>query len=68
MMGFSLDDPFNQDLTSGRTYHHCYFANLLYDVTDKFMVGVDVSSWKTLWVDRRPGDLVRFDFQAQYNF
>ncbi|MHB8903262.1 MAG: hypothetical protein ACYC6Y_31255, partial [Thermoguttaceae bacterium] len=60
--GYSLDDPFNQDLSSGRTYNHFYFANLLYDVTDKFMIGVDVSSWKTLWVDRRPGDLVRFDF------
>ncbi|NLS95099.1 MAG: hypothetical protein GXX96_23330 [Planctomycetaceae bacterium] len=66
--GYSIDDPFDQDLTSGRTYNHFYFANLLYDVTDKFMVGVDVSSWKTLWIDRRPGDLVRFDFQAQYNF
>jgi hypothetical protein len=41
---------------------------LLYDVTEKFMVGVDVSLWKTLWVGQRPGDLVRFDFQAQYNF
>lgn len=66
--GFSLDDPFDQDLTSGRTYNHFYFANLLYDVTDKFMVGIDVSSWKTLWIGQRPGDLVRFDFQAQYNF
>ena len=66
--GFSIDDPFNQDLTSGRTYNHFYFANLLYDVTDKFMIGVDVSSWRTLWIDHDPGDLVRFDFQAQYNF
>jgi len=66
--GYSIDDPFDQDLTSGRTYNHFYFANLLYDVTDKFMVGVDVSSWKTLWVGRSPGDLVRFDFQVQYNF
>ena len=66
--GFSLDDPFNQDLTSGRTYNHFYFANLLYDVTDKFMVGVDVSSWKTNWIGMRPGELVRIDFQAQYNF
>jgi hypothetical protein len=66
--GFSLDDPFDRDLTSGRTYNHFYFANLLFDVTDKFMVGVDVSAWKTLWVDKRPGDLVRIDFQAQYNF
>ena len=66
--GFSLDDPFNQYLTAGRTYNHMLFANLLYDVTDKFMVGVDVSSWKTNWSGRRSGDLVRFDFQAQYNF
>ena len=66
--GYSIDDPFNQDLTSGRTYNHFYFANLLYDVTDKFMVGVDVSSWRTHWIGKRPGELVRVDFQAQYNF
>ena len=66
--GYSLDDPFNQDLTTGRTYNQFYFANLLYDLTDKFMVGVDVSSWKTNWIDKRPGNSVRFDFQIRYHF
>lgn len=66
--GYSLDDPFNQDLTTGRTYNQFFFVNWLYNFTDQFMVGLDVSSWKTNWIDKRPGEAVRFDVQMQYNF
>lgn len=66
--GWSVDDPFNQDVSVGRTYNQFYFANLLFDVTKELMLGLDVSVWKTNWVDKEPGNSVRFDFQVRYNF
>ena len=46
-VGYSIDDPFDQDVTTGRIYNAFFFGNLIYDLTAKFLVGMEVSSWKT---------------------
>ena len=66
--GYSIDDPFNQDLTSGRTYNQFYFGNIIYDVTPRFIVGLELTQWKTLWVGQLPADSTRLEFVAKYGF
>lgn len=66
--GYSIDDPIDSDLTPGRKYNHFIFGNVIYDVTKTCMLGLEVSSWKTLWVDQRPGDSVRIEFLVKYGF
>jgi hypothetical protein len=69
-VGYSIDDPNDNDLhTAGeRSYNQFYFGNLSYDLTKNFLVGMEVSSWKTLYVGRLPGDSVRCEFVAKYGF
>ena len=69
-VGYSVDDPNNHDLhTVGeRTYNQFYFGNLIYDVTKNFLVGMEVSSWKTLYVGQLPGDQRPLRFVAKYGF
>ena len=69
-VGYSIDDPLDQDVTNGRIYNSFVFANLSYDLTSKFLVGVEVSSWRTIWVgtSNGPADSVHCDFVARYNF
>jgi hypothetical protein len=68
--GYSVDDPDNAEMhsASGRTYNQFFFTNLIYDVTRQFTAGVEVSSWKTLYVNQLPGESVRFEFVARYGF
>jgi hypothetical protein len=69
-VGYSLDDPDNADLhTAGeRTYNQFFFGNVIYDLTQQFLVGVEVSSWKTLYLDEAPGNSVRCEFVVKYGF
>jgi hypothetical protein len=66
--GYSIDDPFNQDVTIGRNYNAFAFANLSYDMTAKFLVGLEMTAWKTIWVPQGPVDSVHLDFVAKYAF
>lgn len=66
--GYSLDDPFNQDVTVGRIYNSFVFGNLTYDLTKQFLVGMEVTSWKTLWVNGAPGNSVNTAAVVKYNF
>ena len=68
-VGYSVDNPNDNDVAAGqRNFNQFYFGNLSYDFTDKFMMGFEVSSWKTLYADRLPGDAVRCEFMAKYAF
>ena len=69
-VGYSVDDPNNNDLvTKGdRSYNQFYYGNVTYDMTKNFLIGLEVSSWKTLYVDKLPGDSVRSEFVAKYGF
>ncbi len=67
-MGYSIDDPIDADVTCGRIYNAFIFANLSYDLTQRFLAGIEVSSWKTLWRRQPAGDSVHLDFVAKYSF
>ena len=51
-VGYGIDDPNDDDLTfvGSRAYNQFYFGNLSYDVTKNFLAGIEVSSWRTLYV------------------
>jgi hypothetical protein len=69
-VGYSVDDPNDHDLVlaTERKYNQFYYGNLMYDLTKNCMVGLEVSSWKTLYVDREPGNSVRTEFALKYGF
>ncbi|MHB8866322.1 MAG: hypothetical protein ACYC6N_28380 [Pirellulaceae bacterium] len=56
-VGYGVDDPNNRDLFIGRTYNSFVFANLMYDFTQKFSTGFEVSYWKTSYMDSRAGQI-----------
>jgi hypothetical protein len=67
--GYSIDDPVNQDVTSGRVYNAFYFANVSYDLTAKFLVGFEYSRWKTLWVGPSvDANSDNYNFVVKYSF
>ncbi len=79
--GWGLDDPVNTDFLFGRTYNQFFFVNFTYDVTKNFVTGIEVTSWKTLYQDRRtgqipdanlaptrPGEAVVIDWMLKYSF
>ena len=51
-LGYMLDNPAGGDLhtTSERCYNQAFYGNVGYDLTKQFLVGLEVSSWKTLYV------------------
>lgn len=67
-VGYSLDDPLDQDMTVGRLYNQYIFTNYTYDITKALNVGLEVASWKTLYVGLEPGNAVRFETVVRYNF
>jgi hypothetical protein len=71
-VGYGVDDPINVDVIAmtGRTYNHFLFGNVTYEITPKMIVGVEVTSWRTHYVDPawRPGDSVTFEFMGRYAF
>jgi hypothetical protein len=67
-LGYSIDDPVNADMTTGRTYNQYFYCNFIYDITKFFNAGLEVSSWKTMYVDKRPGEALRLEALARYNF
>ncbi len=66
--GFSIDDPLNRRMTSGRNYNHVYYFNTVYDFTKQFNLGFEVSLWETHYVGLAPGETARFELQAKYAF
>lgn len=69
-VGYTVDDPVDADITTanGRLYNQAYWGNVTYDVTKKFMLGLEVGQWKTLFTDRAPGEATRFEFAGKYAF
>ncbi|GAB4140164.1 hypothetical protein [Thermopirellula anaerolimosa] len=66
--GFSIDDPLNRRMTSGRCYNHVYYFNTVYDFTKQFNLGFEASFWKTHYIGLAPGETARFELQAKYAF
>ncbi len=69
-VGYSLDDPLDRDLSaaSGRRYNSVIWGNLIYDITKQFTMGVEVGSWRTLYVGKEPGESIRVEFMTKYTF
>jgi hypothetical protein len=69
-IGYSVDNPNDHDIsTKGeKTYNQLYYGNLMYDLTKSCLLGLEVSSWKTLYYQQAPGDAVRFEFAMKYGF
>lgn len=67
-VGWGVDDPINSDVTVGRIYNSFYFANLCFDVTQRFLIGFEFSYWKTLWQGLPNGESAHMDFVAKYAF
>jgi hypothetical protein len=67
-LGYSIDDPLNKDMTTGRTYNQYLYANFVYDITKFLNAGLEVSSWKTFYYNQRPGEAIRLEAVTRYNF
>jgi len=69
-VGYFIDDPNDHDLhkVGEKSYNQFYFGNLVFDVTKQLLIGLEVSSWKTLYVGQLPGDSVRTEFVVKYGF
>lgn len=73
--GYGIDDPVNADVTGipnsavqGRIYNDFIFTNVSFDITKKWMAGVEVSYWKTLWKLNEPGKDLNTAFVSKYSF
>jgi hypothetical protein len=67
-VGYSIDDPVDRDVTDGRIYNDFFFANLSCDLTEQFLVGVEYTSWQTLYDQRADATSDRFALVAKYGF
>ncbi len=80
-IGCGIDDPRNNDLLFGRSYNHFIFANISVDLSEHLTTGIEVTSWKTLYLETRqgqipaqdlgptePGESVTIDWMVKYAF
>ncbi|MHC4877947.1 MAG: hypothetical protein ACYTGL_15930 [Planctomycetota bacterium] len=67
--GFGIDDPSNSNLSVGRrSQNHFWFGNAVFDVTELFSVGLEVSYWQTRFVGLSDGEAVRIETVMKYRF
>ncbi|MBN1854250.1 MAG: hypothetical protein JW829_16090, partial [Pirellulales bacterium] len=74
-VGYAVDDPIDRDLMYGRSYNHVLFGNLSRNLTEKFVVGVEVSYAETSYRETgrnlptpAPGESVMIEFMGMYGF
>jgi hypothetical protein len=69
-VGYTIDDPLDADLSSAssRTYNSAYWGGFLFDITKQFTTGIELSSWRTLYRGKTPGESVRLEVMAKYTF
>jgi hypothetical protein len=69
-IGYSVDNPNDHDLrlATEKKYNQFYYGNVVFDATKNCIVGFEVSSWKTLYVDEDAGNSVRSEFVVKYSF
>lgn len=79
--GAGIDDPNDEDSLMGRVQNQVFFGNLIWQVTDELSTGWEVAYWRTLYGDRRagqvppalltpstPGDAVTLEWMVRYDF
>lgn len=68
-LGYGIDDPDNGDLSTGqRLRNEVVFGNLIWDITDQFQVGFEVSHYETDYVDLPDNDGMVYHARVQYKF
>jgi hypothetical protein len=69
-VGYSVDNPNDHDLAlaTEKSYNQFYYGNLIYDLTPNCLIGLEVSSWETLYVHEDAGHSVRSEFVLKYGF
>ena len=67
-VGYSVDDPLDRDVNNGRIYNDFFFVNLSRNLTKDFLVGVEYTSWETLYDQKADGTSDRIEFVAKYGF
>ncbi len=76
-----MDDPNNQDSLFGRSSNQYIFANVVHDVTERLITGIEVTYWRTQYRETRaglipadqltpsdPGQAVTIDWMIKYEF
>ena len=66
--GFAIDDPLDQDMTSGRVRNQMIFTNVIWDATKNLQFGLEVDVWETHYIALSPGEGVRLEFATKYKF
>jgi hypothetical protein len=69
-LGAGMDDPNNNDLSaaSARTKNQTIFANVINKITPSFILGVQLSDWRTEYKDGETGDALRAQSSLTYKF
>jgi hypothetical protein len=80
-IGYSIDDPNDEDSLIGRTKNQTLYGNVFYRVTEKFTSGWEVSWWRTDYQNRTnepgftpvdapstPGEAIQLDWTLRYAF
>ncbi|MFH2035223.1 MAG: hypothetical protein ABIJ45_02375 [Candidatus Zixiibacteriota bacterium] len=67
--GFGLDDPDDNDLTSGkRSKNQCLFANISWSPVKIFSIGLEGSQWQTDYKDSETAETFRMQTSFIFNF
>ena len=69
-VGAGIDDPDNNDLSGAvnRSRNATYFTNATYSLSDKTVVGMELSYMKTSYINDCDGDDIRVQTMLQYDF
>ncbi len=68
-VGYGIDDPQDTDLSfGGRASNQMIFGNVIWDVTELFTVGVELSYWKTRYIGLSEGETFRVETVVLYRF
>lgn len=80
-VGYSIDNPRDEDMLFGRSLNNAVFANIVYDITPKLNTGFEVSFWRTEYMETRgglipdnllrpdsPGEATIFQWMVMYGF
>ena len=68
-IGAGLDNPNDKDLAvKGRSRNQTIFANVINKITPNFIIGLQISDWKTEYKGATEGDALRAQTSLTYKF
>ena len=66
--GFGRDDPYNRDLSLGRSLNQKGYTNAFYKITPRLWTALEFSHWRTLWIDVPEGNAFRIEQAFMFFF